>query len=598
MKKIIYLFAILLLGITTQAQFINYQGVARDNAGNILINQPIALRLSVLSGSALGTAVYVETHATTTDGYGLFTLQIGQGTVVSGVFNDIAWSSTSFFLKVEIDPTGGTNYGLAGTTQFAAVPYAFNAKNGNPTGQNPGDMLYWNGTAWVRIPASTSNGLTLTFCNGAPRWGPCIDFATIFTTEVTSISVTGAISGGNVTNNGGSAITARGICLSTNINPDLNDNTFPSGSGSGSFTTNLTGLNPNTTYHIRAYATNSAGTIYGNEITFTTLLNPVLPSLTTTTVSNISYITAISGGNVTFDGGATVTARGICWDTTANPTITGSHTTIGVGTGIFTSSIIGLIPNTKYYARAFATNSAGTAYGNEVIFITLTVVAPQVPREMVVVEIASGTWNQYDIGAAMGANDLIANGHNCAVIRNHNGDIFSYPGSDSRNTYYGVTGYPTAKFDGVETVVGGSSSSSKYSNYAPLVNQRNTVLSSFHMDIAVSNVGNDYSIILNINKVAEYSGTNLVVYLVLTETEIPFSWQGQTHCNFVNRQMIPTQNGTPVSFSSGSLQVLNIMFAKDPTWITEHCEVVAFIQDTATKEILQGKKIALSNLAP
>ena len=111
MKKIIYLFAILLLGITTQAQFINYQGVARDNAGNILINQPIALRLSVLSGSALGTAVYVETHATTTDGYGLFTLQIGQGTVVSGVFNDIAWSSTSFFLKVEIDPTGGIERG-------------------------------------------------------------------------------------------------------------------------------------------------------------------------------------------------------------------------------------------------------------------------------------------------------------------------------------------------------------------------------------------------------------------------------------------------------------------------------------------------------
>ncbi len=128
MKKIIYLFSILLLGISAQAQFINYQGVARDNAGNILINQPIALRLSVLSGSAVGTAVFVETHATSTDAYGLFTLKIGQGTVVTGVFNNIAWSSTSFFLKVEIDPTGGTNYGLAGTTQFAAVPYSLHAK--------------------------------------------------------------------------------------------------------------------------------------------------------------------------------------------------------------------------------------------------------------------------------------------------------------------------------------------------------------------------------------------------------------------------------------------------------------------------------------
>ena len=130
MKNIYTFLIILLLGITltAQAQFINYQGVARDNAGNILINQPIALRLSVLIGSAVGSAVFVETHATTTDAYGLFTLQIGQGAVVSGVFNDIAWSSTSFFLKVEIDPTGGTNYGLAGTTQFAAVPYSLHAK--------------------------------------------------------------------------------------------------------------------------------------------------------------------------------------------------------------------------------------------------------------------------------------------------------------------------------------------------------------------------------------------------------------------------------------------------------------------------------------
>ena len=155
MKKIIYLFTIILLGISSQAQFINYQGVARDNAGNILINQPIALRLSILSESAVGTAVYVETHATTTDGYGLFTLQIGQGTVVTGVFNNIAWSSTSFFLKVEIDPTGGTNYGLAGTTQFAAVPYALHSKTSDdalPSGTT-GQTLRNEGNSW--IPNST-----------------------------------------------------------------------------------------------------------------------------------------------------------------------------------------------------------------------------------------------------------------------------------------------------------------------------------------------------------------------------------------------------------------------------------------------------------
>lgn len=222
----------------------------------------------------------------------------------------------------------------------------------------------------------------------------------------------------------------------------------------------------------------------------------------------------------------------------------------------------------------------------------------QVPRQMVVVEIATGTWCQYCPGAAMGADDLIANGYNCAIVENHNGDSFANTGSDSRNTYYGVTGYPTAKFDGTLSYVGGSNTSSMYSNYVPLVNQRNAVLSSFHIDIAGSNIGNNYNIVLNVNKVADYSGTNLVVHLVLTESEIAYSWQGQTELNYVNRQMSPTYNGTPVSFTSGSLQVLNISFTKDASWVTDHCELVAFIQDNTTKEILQGEKVALNALAP
>ena len=104
-----------------------------------------------------------------------------------------------------------------------------------------------------------------------------------------------------------------------------------------------------------------------NESTNTT---PVLPTLTTTTASAITYSTAISGGTITSDGGATVTARGVCWSTTSNPTIADSFTTDGSGTGIFTSSITGLIPYTAYYVRAYATNKQGTAYGNEVTFTT------------------------------------------------------------------------------------------------------------------------------------------------------------------------------------------------------------------------------------
>ena len=103
-----------------------------------------------------------------------------------------------------------------------------------------------------------------------------------------------------------------------------------------------------------------------------TVANPaVAPTVTTTAISNIDKTTATGGGNVTADGGATVTARGICWSTSQNPTISGSHTTDGTGTGSFTSSMTGLAANTTYYLRAYATNSAGTAYGEELSFTTL-----------------------------------------------------------------------------------------------------------------------------------------------------------------------------------------------------------------------------------
>ena len=102
------------------------------------------------------------------------------------------------------------------------------------------------------------------------------------------------------------------------------------------------------------------------------VVNPVVaPTVTTAAISAIDKTTATGGGNVTADGGATVTERGICWGTSQNPTVSGSHTTDGTGTGSFTSAMTGLTANTTYYVRAYATNSAGTAYGEEVSFTTL-----------------------------------------------------------------------------------------------------------------------------------------------------------------------------------------------------------------------------------
>jgi uncharacterized protein (TIGR02145 family) len=204
---------------------------------------------------------------------------------------------------------------------------------------------------------------------------------TLSTTAASSITTTAASSGGNITSDGGASVTARGICWSTSANPTTALTTKTSdGTGSGSFTSNLTGLTANTTYYVRAYATNSIGTAYGTQVSFTTgAAVLVIPTLTTTAASLITQTTATSGGNITSDGGASVTARGICWSTLANPTTAlSTKTSDGTGTGSFTSSLTGLIANTTYYVRAYATNSIGTAYGTQVSFNT-SPLAPVLP---------------------------------------------------------------------------------------------------------------------------------------------------------------------------------------------------------------------------
>ena len=199
------------------------------------------------------------------------------------------------------------------------------------------------------------------------------DLATLTTTAVSGITISTATSGGNITSDGRAEITARGVCWGTTSKPTITGSKTTDGKGTGSFSSSLTGLSPNTMYYVRAYATNSAGTAYGNEVSFTT--NPIVAAtLTTTAVSQIAATTAVSGGNITADGGGAITARGVCWNTSTNPTTANSKTTDATGTGVFTSNLTNLLPGTTYYVKAYATNSAGTAYGNEVTFKTLAVV--------------------------------------------------------------------------------------------------------------------------------------------------------------------------------------------------------------------------------
>lgn len=131
MKKILLFFvAIMAMILVAEAQAperFSYQSVIRDAAGNLVANEPVGVRISILQYSPDGSAVYSETHYRATNANGLVTMEIGAGTVVSGSFSNIDWANGPYFLKIETDVNGGTNYTLAGTQQMLSVPYALYA---------------------------------------------------------------------------------------------------------------------------------------------------------------------------------------------------------------------------------------------------------------------------------------------------------------------------------------------------------------------------------------------------------------------------------------------------------------------------------------
>ena len=129
-KSLLFLaFSISTLFVLGQAppNAFNYSAVARDGAGTLVTNQAIALQMSILQSTAVGSLVYQETHNVSTDDYGLFNLIIGAGAVQQGTFSSINWAGDSYYLKIEMDITGSTNYTNMGTTQFLSVPYAFHS---------------------------------------------------------------------------------------------------------------------------------------------------------------------------------------------------------------------------------------------------------------------------------------------------------------------------------------------------------------------------------------------------------------------------------------------------------------------------------------
>ncbi|HRX32365.1 MAG TPA: DNA/RNA non-specific endonuclease [Tenuifilaceae bacterium] len=458
----------------------NYQAIIRNTDGTVIANRQVDVRVTILQGDVNGTSVCSESFSLPTNNYGLVNLKIGS--VNNQSFESIDWSNGPYFIKVDVDINGGANYVTMGTSQLLSVPYALYAKtsgsisetdpvfsahpsstitsdnisnwnlsyswgnhanagylksytetdpvftahpsssitssnitnwneayswgnhqglyrpisyvpswneitnkptfatvatSGNyndltnkPEGANIGDMQYWNGTNWVAIPVGQPGQYLQINSSGIPVWSGGA-YPTVNTVSVSNITYTTAVSGGNVTNDGGYSVTERGVCWNTNTNPTTANFKTSDGSGTGTYSSNITGLTSGETYHVRAYATNSVGTMYGNDIVFTTTAE--LASVSTTSATSITSTSATCGGNVLSSGGASVTERGVCWSITANPTISDSKVTSGTGTGSFTCSVTGLTSSTTYHFRAYATNSGGTAYGSDETFTTETV---------------------------------------------------------------------------------------------------------------------------------------------------------------------------------------------------------------------------------
>ena len=193
--------------------------------------------------------------------------------------------------------------------------------------------------------------------------GPTVP--TVETAEVSNIKSKMAIGGGKVLSSGGYAVTKRGVCWSSSQYPTVANDHTEDGTGMGDFMSNISNLQPRTTYYVRAYAENEKGIAYGNQVYFTT--ESGVPTVQTKLVRVDGKTMVFCEGVVTDQGDSPVTARGICWGT-STPTISGKKTSDGEGTGGFSTSVtVTNVHSQNLYFRAYATNGSGTAYGEAIM---------------------------------------------------------------------------------------------------------------------------------------------------------------------------------------------------------------------------------------
>lgn len=273
MRKIYYLALLLFVCISASSQSQNnmsYQAVIRNSSNNLITNQAVGMRISILQGSAVGTEVYVETQNPTSNIYGLVTLEIGNGTPTLGTYNGINWANGPYFVKTETDPTGGNSYTVVGVSQLMSVPYALYALNSGssiagPMGpQGPAGI---NGLDGATGPMGPQGPMGL---SGVPT-------AFTFLSKTTNYTITSS----DILNN---------VYLKNTSN-SLITITLPSASIAGSgkmiyITSTSTSL-----YQSINVLSNGVDTIYGFYSNTTGTMN-----ISTMTSSNIGWIQLVSDG--------------------------------------------------------------------------------------------------------------------------------------------------------------------------------------------------------------------------------------------------------------------------------------------------------------
>ena len=300
-------------------------------------------------------------------------------------------NNSRWMASIAMDSIGNIamGYSVSGSTRYPSIRYTGRKNNDvlnqmtmaekgifNGGGSQTGSAARWGDYSAISCDPKakatfwyTQEYMATTSSNGWRTRIASFSFATppfVTTLAATNILLTSATLNGSVTPNN----KATTYYFEWGTTASYGNTTVPASAGSGNsavaVNANLAGLTGGVNYHYRAVASNTDGIAYGGDLSFTTGVAIV----TTTAASSITFSSASSGGNVLTDGGLTVTARGVCWALTPNPVVSGNHTADGSGTGTFASSITGLSPTTLYHVRAYATNSTGTSYGDDLTFTT------------------------------------------------------------------------------------------------------------------------------------------------------------------------------------------------------------------------------------